>query len=260
MVRRSIHLPELPERLDGLKITHLSDLHIGRLTTPDHLPHIVDACQRAKGDLIAVTGDFVDFSNNVLDDVINAMRRLEAPLGVYMVVGNHDYLDNGHDLIHRFKDAGLKLLLNQHDAIEHRGCRINISGIDYAHHPRKLAHLVHRTLRGSTQRKASDLSLLLAHHPDAFDTACRHHVDLTLSGHTHGGQVVLSNWWSKKGSVGLGSLAFRYPRGLYRRGNNYLYVTSGVGSWFPLRVNCPAEIALLTLKCQEPNGVEPSHP
>ena len=83
-----------------------------------------------------------------------------------------------------------------------------------------------------------------------LDAACRHGLDLTLSGHTHGGQLLLSNHRGRKGSIGLGSLAFQYPRGLYRRGDHHLYVTSGVGSWFPWRVRCPAEIACLVMRRQ----------
>ncbi|MCX5660023.1 MAG: hypothetical protein NTW19_09915, partial [Planctomycetota bacterium] len=210
-------------------------------------------------DLIAVTGDFVDLSLDVLDEVIAALRSLEAPLGVHLVMGNHDYLDDGPQLIRRFREAGLGLLLNESIDIPHNGCRISVAGIDFHHRPAGLARHVHRTLGAVRRRNEPDLSLLLAHHPDAFDFACRHHVDLTLSGHTHGGQLVFSNLRGKKGSIGLGSLAFRYPRGLYQRGHCHLYVNSGVGSWFPLRVNCPAEIACLTLRCQ-PTGLDTSGP
>jgi predicted MPP superfamily phosphohydrolase len=109
--------------------------------------------------------------------------------------------------------------------------------------------MVHRTLRTADKHHAgTGLKILLAHHPDAFDSAVKHGVALTLAGHTHGGQVVLANGRGKKGSLGLGSMTFQYPRGLYRRGNAYLYVNSGVGSWFPVRINCPPEIALLTLR------------
>ena len=81
-----------------------------------------------------------------------------------------------------------------------------------------------------------------------FDPACRDGVDLTLSGHTHGGQLLISDKRGKKGSIGLGNLAFRYTRGLYSRGPHRLYVSSGVGSWFPFRFRCPAEITLLELQ------------
>lgn len=248
IVRRDIPLPELPDELDGLTIAHLTDLHIGRLTTPKHLPRIITTCQGLKADLIAVTGDFLDLSIKVLDDVIDAMRSLHAEHGVYFVVGNHDYLDNGPELIRRFRSAGLRLLMNESHDIEARGKRIAVSGIDFAHKPADLARLVHRTLVRARSRQRPDLRLLLAHHPNAFDSACRHGVDVTLSGHTHGGQLILAETNGRRGSIGLGAMSFKYPRGLYRRGPSYLFVSSGVGSWFPLRVKCPPEVACLTLR------------
>lgn len=260
VTQRSLVLPDLPDALDGLKITHLSDLHIGQLTTIAHLPQIIETAKQCEGDLIAVTGDFVDLSLNVLDDVIDALARLEAPLGVYMVPGNHDYLSDGPEFVRRFRGAKLKLMLNEAVNVARDGKTISVAGIDYADKPHQLARMVHRTIRVTRSSTKSDLSLLLAHHPDAFDQAAKQGVDLTLSGHTHGGQFVLSNKRGKKGSIGLGSLAFRYPRGLYQRGNSYLYVNSGVGSWFPLRVKCPAEVACLTLRSRAQDLNESSHP
>ncbi|MCE9591774.1 MAG: metallophosphoesterase [Planctomycetes bacterium] len=251
LARHTITLPNLPQALDGLTITHLSDLHIGRLTTAAQLPRILEVVASAKGDMIAVTGDFIDLSLKVLDDVIAAMHKLSAPLGVYMVPGNHDYLVDPHGFVDRFRAAGLRLMLNEAEIVEHAGCRMCIAGVDFVHGKRGLSRVVHDTLRAARPTPSTprfDLSLLLAHHPDAFDPACRHRVDLTLSGHTHGGQFILGNGVTRKGSLGLASLTSRYPRGLYRRDNSYLYVTTGIGAWFPLRVNCPAEVALLTLR------------
>ncbi len=260
-VHRQIVLPQMPQAFEGLRVAHVSDLHIGHILGPECLPDIVDNVNALQGDMIAVTGDFVDLSVKVLDKVIPALQKLSAPLGVHMVMGNHDYLDDGPGLIRRFREAGLGLLLNESVHLEHQGARLHVSGIDFAHHHAKLGAFVDHTFaRGSgngngggavgANGEPSDLRLLLSHHPHAFDHACRHDVHLTLAGHTHGGQVVVSANRGKRGSIGLGSLGFRYPRGLYRKGHHYLYVTTGVGSWFPLRVKCPAEIACLTLTRQ----------
>ena len=94
----------------------------------------------------------------------------------------------------------------------------------------------------------ADLKILLAHHPHAFDEAHRHAIDLTLSGHTHGGQILFSTKRGKKGSIGLGNVGFRYTRGLYEHGACRLHVSSGVGAWFPIRFRCPAEITRLVLE------------
>lgn len=266
VVQRAVYLPELPDALDGLRIAHMSDLHIGQLTTPRHLPHIIDSCLALRADLIALTGDFLDLSVAVLDDVVHALRRLQAPLGVYLVPGNHDYLDDAQRFLHGFRAAGLNLMVNQTTTVEREGCRLRIAGVDFAHEKAKLSKLVHRTLstlpsrRRDAHGRSTDFKLLLAHHPDAFDAAHRHGVDLTLSGHTHGGQVVLAQTAGRRGVLGLGGMAFRYPRGLYRRGNSYLYVTSGVGSWFPLRIKCPPEVVCLTLRSGPGDSHDPSHP
>ncbi len=259
-VERTIPLPELPEALDGLRITHLSDLHVGSLLPCASLPGIMASANAMGGDLIAVTGDFVDLSLDVLDEVIDALLRLQAPLGVYLVPGNHDYLDDGPQLIARMRAAGLTVLLNEQLTLEHHGAKVQLAGIDWAARPEELEQLVHQTVTRCPARRQCGVRLLLSHHPDAFDAACKHGVDLTLSGHTHGGQFTLANNRGKRGSIGLGSLAFRYPRGLYRRGDQYLYVTTGIGSWFPLRIRCPAEIAQLRLTSSPENAGESSHP
>ncbi len=247
-----VRLPHLPGALRGLRIIHLSDLHVGDLITPKRLPALVAQVNQLEGDLIAVTGDYIDLSLNVIDPVIEAMSCLRAPLGSYFVLGNHDYLDNGPELIRRFKQAGLPLLMDENVVIAHKGCKITIAGIDWSSKPGQLAKSVVSAL-GTPDQKADlnstdHLCLLLAHHPNAFETAVNHGVDLTLAGHTHGGQVNLTTRRGRRGSIGLGSLAHRYPHGLYQTGDSYLHVTSGVGSWFPLRVRCPAEIACITLR------------
>lgn len=249
IVQRDVWLTALPDELDGLRIAHLSDLHVGHLFTPAKLTGVIGACGELGADLIAVTGDFVDFSLNVLDSVLDAVSQLHAPLGVHLVPGNHDYLDDAPALLRRFEQAGLPMLLNRHVTLDCRGRSITVAGIDWAGKTPDLSRLVRQSVAIDEHqpRAKSDLRLLLAHHPHAFDEAHRQGIDLTLSGHTHGGQLMLTKGINGKRPVGLGSLAFRYPAGLYQRGESRLYVTTGVGSWFPWRLNAPAEIACLTL-------------
>lgn len=242
---RTIDLPELPDELCGLTITHVSDPHIGELITPDHLPAMVEAVNELAGDIVAVTGDFIDYSNKVLPAVVEAMSQLQAPLGTWFVLGNHDYLDNAEQVKRAFYDAGLNLLVNETVRLDHKDRVIALGGIDWAHEPDAIRRLVTGT---ATTMHPSDLRILLAHHPHAFDTARACDVHLTLSGHTHGGQVVLANGREGRRTLGIGNIGFRYSRGLYARGPYRLYVSSGVGSWFPFRINCPAEITRLELQ------------
>jgi uncharacterized protein len=262
LIEREIALPNLPDALTGLRITHLTDLHVGSIFKPDRLPQVIEKTNAFGGDLIAVTGDFVDLSLSVLDQVTSALKQLTAPLGVYLVPGNHDYLDDGNKLIKTFRDAGLNILVNESVSLTHKDHNILIAGIDYPHTPKQMRTFLTDTLRQSRGRRKADFRLLLSHHPNAFDYAKKHHIDLTLAGHTHGGQIVMTNKRGKKGSIGLGNIAHRYPRGLYQHQHQYrhenehqhayLYVNSGVGSWFPLRLNCPAEIACITLTSMPP--------
>ncbi len=246
--QRTIDLPDLPDELCGLRITHLSDPHVGELITPEHLPAIVEAANKLDGHLIAVTGDFIDFSNKVLPAVVDAMKKLHAPLGAYFVLGNHDYLDNAEEVKRAFHRGGLELLVNAARLLQFQGRKIALGGADWAEGgPRQLACNVRNTARRMDHN--ADLSILLAHHPHAFDTAHRFGIDVTLSGHTHGGQVLLSPTRGKKGSIGLANIGFRYTRGLYAHGDCRLFVSSGVGSWFPFRFRCPAEITQLELQC-----------
>lgn len=242
----NVTLPALPAALDGLAIAHLSDPHVGDFVTPDHLPQIIDATNAIGADLIAVTGDFIDFSNDVLPDVIDAMKQLRAPRGAWFVLGNHDYLDNADEVKAAFADANLNLLLNEAAHVDIDDCRVAIGGVDWSHNPQHLVRDVH-TATAAMDTDAADLSVLLAHHPHAFDTAAARGVDLTLSGHTHGGQFLLSKKRGRKGSIGLANLAFKYTKGLYEHDGSHLYVTTGVGSWFPWRFRCPAEITRIEL-------------
>ena len=242
---RTIELPNLPDELCGLKITHFSDPHIGELITADHLPPMVETANSLGGDLIAVTGDFIDFSNKYLPAVVESMRRLEAPLGVWFVLGNHDYLDNAEEVKRAFHAAGLNLLVNEAVKLRHQERTIAVGGIDWADKPAVLSKLVRGT---ADLMDKSDLSIMLAHHPHAFD-ACREcGINLTLSGHTHGGQIMLGKSDGRLGKLGLGQFSVRYLRGLYAQGDCRLFVSSGIGSWFPFRIQCPAEITLLELQ------------
>ncbi len=244
----SIEIPTLPPSLEGLRIVHLSDFHIGHLIERFYLGEWIKFITALEGDLIAITGDFVDLSLSVLDDVLAAIGQLQAPLGVHLVPGNHDYLADGPALIRRFEKAGLPLLINRSVMLKHHDCRIAVAGIDWARQPDRLAKHVQTALRTIQKRSLIDFTLLLAHHPNAFDAASPRGVDLTLAGHTHGGQVVLNHPTQKNRQMRLGSLGNRYTHGLYQQGPRYLHVTSGVGAWFPLRIKCPPEVAVLTLQ------------
>jgi len=246
---RSLDLlvPNLPPNLDGLRIAHVSDIHIGRYTRRGTLPKIVEATNRLNADLVLFTGDLIDLSIHDLDRGIEMMKQLDPRHGLVMIEGNHDLIDNADEFDRRTRASGLPLLIDQTMTISLRGERVQLLGMRWGSSigdRRRLAgeasyrESLQRLL---PQREPGAFPILLAHHPHAFDSAAAAGLPLMLSGHTHGGQLMLSE------RLGFGPLFFRYWSGLYRKGNSQLVVTNGVGNWFPLRVNAPAEIIHLTL-------------
>ncbi len=245
VTRYRLHLPQLPDVLTGLRIVHLSDLHVGTILRPEHLRPIVRMVNDLHADLIVNTGDLIDASNRYLSPVVEATMRLRAPLGVYTVLGNHDHRENPAEIVHAFRMADLPLLMNERMNVDINGLAVAMCGIDFAGRAARMKQFVD-TACGGTDDAA--LRILLSHHPHALDFAAPHNVDLVLSGHTHGGQFVFRQTRPHQTeSFGLGNLSFRYAQGHYERGRTHLFVTNGLGGSFPLRFRCPAEVSVLEL-------------
>lgn len=252
LIRRlPLKAPWLPDRLRGLTITHISDLHVGRHYRPHMLRRLVDEVNGLNSDLILVTGDIVDVSNDMLPPAIHALQQMERRYGLFNCIGNHDEIDNRNDFIAAYDKSSLPLLINQRRALEIGGECLTIAGLDYARHDnstrRRYGHVenVRRTLEGHDIRRDGPV-IALAHHPHTFDRLAERQVPLTLAGHTHGGQLMLTPPNSKS-AIGAGSLLFRYVRGFYQKGDSHLFVNSGVGNWFPLRLHAPAEVVQIQL-------------
>ncbi len=243
--------PWLPERLEGLTLTHISDLHVGRHYRPHMLRQLVDKVNDLKSDLILVTGDIVDVSNDMLPPALHALSRMEHREGLYICVGNHDLIDSRRDFIHYTRAQGFSLLINERRTLRIGGEVLTIAGLDYSGR--------HASAQWGFGDKVNALSMLeghdidregpiigLAHHPHAFETLADLGIPLTLSGHTHGGQIMLTRQGVRP-AFGAGSLMFRYIHGLYHRGGGTLFVNAGVGNWFPLRARAPAEVVQIQL-------------
>lgn len=243
--------PWLPSRLRGMTLTHVSDLHVGRLYRPLYLPRLVDAVNHLNSDIVLFTGDLVDVSNDMLPPSIAAMRELESRHGVFLSIGNHDMIDNRREFVETVQGAGLTLLLNQRRSIDIGGERLCIAGLDFTRTPEFHVGYSKRLMDGY-KLDAEGSCIALAHHPHAFDALADAGVPLTLSGHTHGGQLMLrppraDGEGDTSRDVGAGEFLYKYLRGFYRRGPNSLFVNSGVGNWFPIRINAPAEIVQIRL-------------
>ena len=230
--------PLWPKEFDGLRIGHISDFHLGDLMPMDRALGAVKALKNEAPDIVACTGDVVDLNAVGAAPLFDAMANIGAPLGTMLVLGNHDELDCALTLSAMAMNAGISLLRDSRCTINHNGRTLHVAGIDWAKSQKKCSVKVEKVCRDKTH-------LLLSHNPKAFQAAANCGVPLTLSGHTHGGQLAIRD----KPEANL-SVAYKHSSGLYEIDQSRLFVTVGVGAWFPLRINCPAEVVILTVKVQ----------
>jgi predicted MPP superfamily phosphohydrolase len=246
---QDIPIAGLPPKLDGFTIIQLSDLHVGRFFSVRDLDRAVDLANDLAGDLVAVTGDVVNNSNAYLPYCQRALGRLRAPYGVIACPGNHDYIDDGPALFHGMREAGVEVLIDEHRDLDVNGATLRVACVDYPFWARRSGRRrpMGVSLAGALAGAEGPApTVLLAHHPTTFASAQKEGIALTLAGHTHGGQIIVP---TLAGPFNVfGSLITPWPRGYYREGESHLYVSSGLGAWFPLRVNCPPEVARLVLR------------
>ena len=230
-----VRIPNLPPALAGLRLVQISDVHIGPLLQKEWVEGVVERVRALRPDLVAITGDLVDGSVEELREHVAPLARLaEAPRGVYFTTGNHEYYSGVDDWLRHLPTLGIRPLANE---------RVEVApGLDLAgiHDPTGRGRYAPDLPAALLGRDASRPVVLLAHQPRQFREAARQGVSLTLSGHTHGGQIWPFSW--------LVALVQPYIAGLHRLGEAQLYVSRGTGFWGPpMRVFAPAEITLLRL-------------
>ncbi|MFY9647587.1 MAG: metallophosphoesterase [Terriglobales bacterium] len=260
--RVDVPVANLPPALDGLRIAQLSDIHIGDYMPPREIARAVDMANSLQPDISFVTGDFVSGEGDPLDVCISELSRLHAPLGVWGCNGNHEIYAGVEDEAERlFQEKGMRLLRARGEVIEHNGGRFNLLGVDY-----QRDHMVGGERTGPMLAEIEHLirrdmpNVLLSHNPNSFDRAAELGIELSLAGHTHGGQVKVE---IVDHSVSPARLITPFVAGLYRLpmsgqagdapGNGLqkaaLYVNRGLGTFgFPVRIGVPPEITLLTLR------------
>jgi predicted MPP superfamily phosphohydrolase len=237
-VRRArVPIPGLPERLLGASLVHVSDLHYGKFTESADVDRVVETVNGLDADLVLFTGDLVDLSLRDLPAALSALARMQSRAGLFACEGNHDLIDDGEAFRRRVREAGIALLLDEARTVEVRGERVRIHGVTWARDQEGRRGTL---VRARDQIEEGAFPILLSHHPHAFDDADG--FPLTLSGHTHGGMLMLNE------RLGAGPILYRYWTGLYTRGGRSVFVSNGVGNWFPLRTHAPAEIVHLTLE------------
>src|SRR5438270_1058386 len=243
-------IPKLPDELDGTTIAQVSDMHVGRFTNGKVLQEMVGVVNEMRADLVLLTGDLINDALADLDTGLELTRALEARFGLAIIEGNHDLIENPSEFERRVRASGIPFLLDESTIINVRGFPLQLLGLSWTRTQGegRDAAITASVRKLLTQRRAEAFPILMAHHPHAFDAAADAGLPLTLSGHTHGGQLMLNE------QLGFGPALFRYWSGLYQRGGSKLIVSNGVGNWFPLRVNAPAEIVHITLRTADASG------
>lgn len=264
--RREIVIPRLHPDLQGLRIVQVSDLHIGPLIHETYLGVAAQMIAALRPDAVVITGDIIDNDNRYLPVAGLFLRRLLecSRHGVFVVSGNHDFIDDGEEALAAFarvgrspvsgvsgQGVGVTVLRNTMSVLQRGAGALQFVGLDYptiGGRPRALDRLAvsqdyFRAASAPTRREWP--TVVLNHHPGDFVYLRNEEVDLVLSGHMHGGQVLFST--DRDSPLALASNVASYYIDLYEENGRQLYVNRGLGHWFPLRVQCPPEITLLTL-------------
>jgi predicted MPP superfamily phosphohydrolase len=267
-----IPIANLPPALDGLRITQMSDIHIGSYMPVAQVRRAVGMANELKGDLAVVTGDFVTGRTDPLEDCITELSRLRAPLGVWGCNGNHEiYARAEEKSAELFQKFGMKLLRQENAELRWKGGAFNLLGVDYQR-TRDAEGNRSPMLVGVESLVRRDVpNILLSHNPNTFPKAAELGIELSLAGHTHGGQVrveILDHRWSPA------DFFTHYVAGLYRlpllapsdledaevsgldqvtipqpQSSSAIYVNRGLGTiGAPVRLGVPPEITLITLR------------
>src|SRR5215472_3575722 len=268
---RRVELPlsNLPDALDGMKIAQLSDIHLSGYMPRSQVRRAVDMANDLGADLAVVTGDFITSASDPLADCIDEVRRLHAPLGVWGCNGNHEIYAKAEGAAQfLFSQAGMKLLRSENAQLTFRGASFNLIGVDYQRE---------RTPGGRRLQMLADTerlvrrdmpNILLSHNPNSFDRAAELGVELSLAGHTHGGQIqveILDHRLSPARFI-TDYVAGLYIRPLFTPAKTVasqkflhastlqaphaaIYVNRGLGTvGAPVRLGVPPEISLLVLR------------
>lgn len=249
ITKTDIWLGRLGAAHDGLKIVHLTDIHHSLFTPLEEVGRAVHLANLCRPDVVALTGDYVTLSAAYIYPMARVLGKLRARLGIFAVLGNHDFQVDADGIARALKGQGIRVLRNSHVALR---------GGPSPHHPVQsstplwiigvddLWWAADDFETAMRHIPARDPKILLCHNPLGIRQAAAYGVDLVLSGHTHGGQVRLPVVGSVHGRSKLGK---RFVEGWNRLQGTQIYVSRGIGkSVVPLRVNCPPEIACFRLR------------
>ena len=237
--RITLELPTLPPQWDGLRVLQISDVHAGTYMSVDRMLRIRDLANSLPADLVVFTGDQIDRRRIDADLFVRGFAGITAPLGVFGVLGNHDYRVSPQRAVWTLKAAGITPLVNRAVMFDRRGDALVLVGVDDL-----LAPPGGGPDFSVLGRHPRAFRLLLCHQPQGWDAARAWGADLTLAGHTHGGQIALPTR-----NINPARVYTRYVAGPYVEDGSTLYVSRGIGvGAVPLRVGAPPELDLITLR------------
>ena len=243
VVHRTVKLPRLPKELRGLRAVVVSDIHSGPFMDKAEMDRYVARINALKPDLVLLPGDFVSNRREEIEPLCDAFQKLEARHGVYGCTGNHDHFDDADHVANELEHAGVTMLRDAHARIEVKGKELALIGVDDIGQGGEFNRQFRRAVDGLDARLPN---ILLCHKPYYLEDASEYGAGLIVSGHTHGGQVVLARAFGVVLSIAM--FVSKYVEGLYRVDATQMYVTRGIGTVaIDLRINCPPEITVLTL-------------
>jgi uncharacterized protein len=267
--RVEIPIHKLPPALDGMKIAQLSDIHMSGYMPRAEVRRAVDMANELAADLAVVTGDFITGAGDPLADCIEEICRLRAPLGIWGCNGNHEIYARAEETSQMlFAQAGMKLLRQENVQLHFNGAPFNLIGVDYQRE---------RTPRGQRVQALANIqslvrrdmpNILLSHNPNSFNRAAELGIELSLAGHTHGGQIqveildhrlspahfvtdYIAGLYRRPLSIPSQTLGTKpvLPASILQRPSASLYVNRGLGTvGAPVRLGVPPEITLLVLR------------
>ena len=240
VTEHTVCIPKLPSAWDGVRIAHITDIHLGQYTSYDQIRDIVDISNAQNPDIVVLTGDYITKSKTPLGPLVEAFRSLQAKLGKFAVLGNHDYNNSTQAIINHAKSAGIEMMRNEHRFITKQGSPICIAGVEDLWTKRIDAS---KSLKGVRKNIPT---ILLCHNPDYAEMLPDDvNIDLMICGHTHGGQVKIPFCDAPV----LPIRHKKYAEGLVKGPRCPVFISRGLGMvGIKVRFNCRPELPIITLK------------
>lgn len=250
--KREIVLPHWPPALDGLRVVHLSDIHVGGAMDHDRLQRVAELTNSCKPDLVLHTGDFLTHRSGEFDEPLYAaVAAIDASYGQWGCLGNHDYED-AERFESRMRESGATILRNRLVTIPIGSQMLEVGGLEFAFNRRGRAAIYAQAMQAWGPRRLLP-RILLNHDPSGFAALSSGAADLVLSGHTHGGHIGVQ--LTPSTAITVVGLAGIPDQGVFTQGDMRMYVTRCVGFYgYPMRIGIPPEVALLVLRSAEVAG------